>query len=105
MREQLRTCVLGMCLFWLSAGGTAQGTFLSQANAVSERLGFPPEVRLLVIQTEDLGMAHSIDKASFEALEKGWVTTAGILVPGPWFPEVLRWSHNHPNADLGIGST
>ena len=47
-------------------------------------------------------MAHSIDKASFEALEKGWVTTAGILVPGPWFPEVLRWSRNHPNADLGI---
>jgi len=47
-------------------------------------------------------MAHSIDKASFEALEKGWVTTAGVLVPGPWFPEVLRWSRGHPNADLGI---
>jgi len=47
-------------------------------------------------------MAHSIDKASFEALEKGWVTTAGILVPGPWFPEVLRWSRSHPNADLGV---
>jgi predicted glycoside hydrolase/deacetylase ChbG (UPF0249 family) len=35
-------------------------------------------------------------------LEKGWVTTAGILVPGPWFPEVLRWSRNHPSADLGV---
>jgi len=35
-------------------------------------------------------------------LEKGWVTTAGILVPGSWFPEVLGWSRNHPNADLGI---
>ncbi len=47
-------------------------------------------------------MALSADRASFEALEKGWVTSAGILVPGPWFPEVLRWSRSHPNADLGI---
>ncbi len=47
-------------------------------------------------------MAHSIDRASLEALEKGWVTSAGILVPGPWFPEVLKWARNHPNADLGI---
>ena len=65
-------------------------------------LGYAAGARLLVIQAEDLGMAHSIDKASFEALEKGWVTTAGILVPGPWFPEVLRWSRSHPNADLGV---
>ena len=63
---------------------------------------YDPNARLLVIQAEDLGMAHSIDKASFEALEKGWVTTAGVLVPGPWFPEVLRWSQSHPNVDLGI---
>jgi hypothetical protein len=69
---------------------------------VAEKLGYAADARLLVVQAEDLGMAHSIDKASFEALEKGWVTTAGILVPGPWFPEVLRWSRNHPNADLGI---
>lgn len=47
-------------------------------------------------------MAHSIDKATFEALEKGWITTAGVLVPGPWFPEVVRWARNHPNVDLGI---
>jgi chitin disaccharide deacetylase len=47
-------------------------------------------------------MAHSIDKASFEALEKGWVTAAGVLIPAPWFPEVVRWAHNHPNGDLGI---
>lgn len=64
--------------------------------------GYDRNARLLVIQGEDLGMAHSIDKASFEALEKGWITTAGILVPGPWFPEVVRWARSHPKADLGI---
>jgi len=58
--------------------------------------------RFLIIQAEDLGMAHSIDKATFEALEKGWVNSAGVLVPAPWFPEVLRWSRSHPSADLGV---
>jgi len=71
-------------------------------RTVAEKLGYSSASRLLVIQAEDLGMAHSIDKASFEAFEKGWVMAAGVLVPGPWFPEVLRWSRSHPNADLGV---
>jgi chitin disaccharide deacetylase len=35
-------------------------------------------------------------------LDKGWITTANVLVPGPWFPEVVRWSRSHPNTDLGV---
>jgi hypothetical protein len=80
----------------------AQNALPTHQKTAAEMLGYAADSRLLVIQAEDLGMAHSIDKASFEALEKGWVTTAGILVPGPWFPEVLRWSRSHPNADLGV---
>jgi hypothetical protein len=71
-------------------------------KTVAEKLGHAADARLLVIEAEDLGMAHSVDKASFEALEKGWVTTAVFLVPAPWFPEVARWARNHPAADLGI---
>src|SRR5450755_3866497 len=67
-----------------------------------ERLGYPPSARLLVIHADDLGMSHSVDRASFEALEKGWITSASILVPCPWFPEVARWAQQHPKADLGI---
>lgn len=74
----------------------------STARTGTENVGHAKDARLLVIQAEDLGMARSIDKASFEAIEKGWVTTAGVLVPGPWFPEVLRWARNHPDADLGV---
>lgn len=81
---------------------TNAGRAQSKLENVAQILGHPSNSRLLVIQAEDLGMAHSVDKASFEALEKGWVTTANILVPGPWFPEVVHWSQTHPNADLGI---
>jgi chitin disaccharide deacetylase len=30
------------------------------------------------------------------------VTSASILVPCPWFPEVVKWVKEHPNADVGI---
>jgi hypothetical protein len=35
-------------------------------------------------------------------VQAGALTKETIPLPGPWFPEVLRWSRNHPNADLGV---
>lgn len=70
--------------------------------SVQERLGYPASSRLLIIHADDLGMAHSVNRATFEALEKGWITSSSILVPCPWFPEVVRFAQSHPNADLGI---
>jgi chitin disaccharide deacetylase len=69
---------------------------------LAERLGYPASSRLLVIHADDLGMAHSVNRAIFAALENKWVTSASILVPCPWFPEVATWAKAHPDADLGI---
>jgi hypothetical protein len=71
-------------------------------KTVQERLGYPSSARLLIIHSDDLGMNHSVNRATFEALENGWITSASILVPCPWFPEVAKWAREHPNADLGI---
>jgi len=80
------------------------GSAWSQASArtVQERLGHPPGARLLVLHADDLGMSRSVNRATFEALEHGWITSASILVPCPWFPDVARWARAHPEADLGI---
>ena len=89
------TLVVGLALL-TPAGGSTSGPTLQ------ERLGHPPAARLLVIHADDLGMAHSVNRATFEALERGWITSASVLVPCPWFPEVAQFARAHPEADLGI---
>jgi len=80
----------------------AIATSAQKQKTVQERLGHPANSRLLIIHADDLGMNHSTNRATFEALEHGWVTSSSILVPCPWFPEVVRWAKMHPEADLGI---
>ena len=80
----------------------AAQTETARPLSIPERLGYPATARLLVLHADDLGMAHSVNRATFEALEKGWISSASILVPCPWFPEVARWARDHPEADLGI---
>jgi chitin disaccharide deacetylase len=92
-------CALWFILF--SGMAMAQNT----AKTVAERLGYPADSRLLVIHADDLGMSRSVDQATIEALEKHWVTSASIMVPCPWFPEVVEWAKSHHDADLGIHLT
>jgi len=74
----------------------------AQTKTVAERLGYPADAKLLIIHADDLAIAHSEDAASFEALDKGAVTSASIIVPGPWLTEVADYAKTHPDADLGL---
>jgi predicted glycoside hydrolase/deacetylase ChbG (UPF0249 family) len=80
-------------------------TLPAQTRTVAERLGHPANSKLLIIHADDLGCAHSADVASFDALEKGAVTSASIMVPTPWITEVAAYARSHPNADLGLHLT
>ena len=74
----------------------------AQTKTIAERLGYPRDSKLLIIHADDLGVAHSEDAASFDALDKGAVTSASIIVPCPWLTEVADYAKAHPSADLGI---
>jgi predicted glycoside hydrolase/deacetylase ChbG (UPF0249 family) len=67
-----------------------------------ERLGYPAGAKLLCVHGDDLGVAHSVDVASTKALESGLVSSASIMVPCPWFPEIAAYAKAHPDADFGL---
>jgi predicted glycoside hydrolase/deacetylase ChbG (UPF0249 family) len=77
----------------------------AQTKSIAERLGHPANSKLLILHADDLGAAHSVDVASFDALEKGAISSASIMVPTPWITEVAAYARAHPNADLGLHLT
>jgi predicted glycoside hydrolase/deacetylase ChbG (UPF0249 family) len=74
-------------------------------KTVLERLGYPPDAKLLIVHADDLGMAHSVNRASIKGLESGLVSSASIMIPCPWLPQIAAYARSHPTADLGLHLT
>ncbi len=96
MQPLLRSSVLLLVL---------ASTLPAQTRTIAERLGYPADAKLLILHADDLGAAHSVDAASFDALDKGAVSSASIMMPTPWVTEVAAYARAHPNADLGLHLT
>jgi predicted glycoside hydrolase/deacetylase ChbG (UPF0249 family) len=77
----------------------------AQTRTVAEKLGYPKDAKLLILHADDLGAAHSINAASFEALDKGAISSGSFMIPTPWISEVAEYARAHPDADLGIHLT
>ena len=80
-------------------------TLPAQSRTLAERLGHPAGTKLLILHADDLGVAHSVDAASLDALARGAVSSASIMMPTPWVTEVAAWAKAHPEADLGLHLT
>jgi chitin disaccharide deacetylase len=77
----------------------------AQTRTIAERLGYPKDAKLLILHADDLGAAHSVDAASFDALDRGAISSASIMMPTPWVTEVAAYARAHPSADLGLHLT
>ena len=77
----------------------------AQTKTIAERLGLAPDAKLLILHADDLAVAHSVNVASLDALDRGAVSSASIMVPTPWLAEVATYARAHPNADLGLHLT
>jgi chitin disaccharide deacetylase len=91
------TLALSCCFLALACTG--------QQTTIQEKLGYPKDAKLVIIHADDLGVAHSENAASTNAMEKGSVSSASIMVPTPWFPEIAHYAATHATADLGLHIT
>ena len=77
-------------------------SFHAQEN-LSTQLGYDADARLLIIHADDLGVSHSENIASFEAIENGSVNSASVMMPTPWVLEVAEYAKAHPDThDFGL---
>lgn len=77
----------------------------ASAQSLVERLGYPAGTKVIIIHADDLGETHAVNAAATQALERGAVNSASMMVPCPWFPETADFAKSHPDADLGLHLT
>ena len=73
--------------------------------ALAERLGFKAADKILIINVDDVAGSHAANAAAMDTLENGLATSATIMVPCPWFPEIAAYAKSHPNSDFGLHLT
>jgi predicted glycoside hydrolase/deacetylase ChbG (UPF0249 family) len=72
---------------------------------LAELLGYPRDSKLLIIHSDDMGLAHSVNTACIKAFDNKSITSGSIMVPCPWAPEIEAWVKDHPGIDVGIHLT
>lgn len=70
--------------------------------SLAERLGYPADARLIIINCDDLGSSHSANVASEIALRSGIASSATLMVPCPWAREAVE---RCKDLDVGIHLT
>lgn len=75
------------------------------ADTWAERLGYPAGAKVLVLHANELGACFETNAAGTKLLDDGAATSAGAIVPAPWFSDLAQWAKVHPDADVGLELT
>jgi len=105
MLTPYRLSLSAMLLITVFYGSNGQQATPSSTKSLVERLGYPANAKLLIVHADDLGMAHSINDATVKAFASGLVSSASIMIPCSWVPEIAEYARKNPNADLGLHLT
>lgn len=74
-------------------------------HQTNELLGYPPEARLLILNTDDFGMSHSINEAVIQTIRQGAASSCTLMVPCPWGLHGLHLLQENPDIAFGVHLT
>ena len=75
------------------------------AQTFAERLGWPEGTKAVIFHVDDAGMSHNSNMGTIKAIEDGVATSASIMMPCPWVPEMSAYVKEHPQVDAGVHLT
>jgi chitin disaccharide deacetylase len=78
---------------------------VGQTKLLSERLGYKPTDRLLIVNCDDVGMCNAANMAVIDGMENGMITSGTIMTPCPWAGAIEDYAKNHPEKDFGVHLT
>jgi chitin disaccharide deacetylase len=61
-----------------------------------------PLLRTLIVNADDFGQSHDINRGIFEAAANGIVTSASMMVRWPAAEEAAAWARDHPEVSVGL---
>jgi chitin disaccharide deacetylase len=78
---------------------------LPERRSLAERLGFAATDKILIVNCDDVGNSHASNAAVIDGMENGLITSATIMVPCPWVPEIFAYAKAHPEKNFGLHLT
>ena len=69
---------------------------------LAERLGYPADAKLLIINCDDLGSSRAANVAVYESIRSGLGTSATLMVPCPWSRDAAAM---YRGEDVGVHLT
>src|SRR5438093_528601 len=84
------------------ACGAAADRYRSRMTTLAERLGHPPDARLLIVNCDDPGSTDAANVGVYEALGEGMASSATLMVPCPWAREAAA---RYRGEDIGVHLT
>ncbi len=94
----MRRLTWGVCLLALLGGATD----VSAQTTWAEQLGFPAGKRVVILHSNDMGIAYEFNRPTQHFLTNGPLTCASFVTAGPWFAECADWAKRNPGLDLGV---
>lgn len=89
----------------VACSGRASRIGVSPSAGGFGSLGLPAGTRAIILNADDVGIAHAVNAAVIEAFERGAIDSCSAMVPCEPFVEFAAWARAHKSSDVGVHLT